>query len=238
MAKGFIFGMNSSVNAGLIIEQRPNPTVPERRKTVHRVAGRSDDVYEDEGCYNNIEISYKVGCSSIDEHLSAIKALLSPVGYTQLMDSYMGNYYRRAYLLNPVKFEEELVNFGHATLTFSADPYLYDLPGENPSTTISSSGTNLRNPNSNTASLPLIFATGTAGNTITLHISSRSYAFKIPASGEIAIDSLNEIAYSNNQNACNCLDFDEFPYLDAKSSISCSYTGTATIQIFPRWRKL
>lgn len=238
MANFFVYGTKNSTLAGLTIEKRPAPKVPERRKTVYRVAGRDDDLYEDEGVYNNVILPYQVGCNNIDAHMDYIKSMVTQNGYNKLVDTYNSDVYRRAFVNNPVEFTEDLMNFGHATIEFSADPYFYFDSGDRTISLIKA-GTTLTNPAPGYIAKPLFVANGTAGSTITMHIENRTYTFRIPTGKtSITIDCLNETAYSGSMNACAFLDFDEFPYLDAKSSILITYSNGTGTSIKPRWRKL
>lgn len=238
MATTFQFAHGNSASLGFIVEKRSAPVSVEIRKTIHKVAGRDDDIFEDENCLNNITLEYQVGSKNIDYSIQMINKMLNEYrGYQKLIDSNYPDGYRRAFVSNQVKFTEDLKNFGHAALQFSADPWFYLNSGDT-ETTVTTSGVTLQNPDDFFTAKPLIVAQGTAGSTVTLHIMSRSYAFTIPPGGKITIDCLNQTAYTDTANACRYLNFEEFPYLDARSSISVSRTGGTSLKITPRWRRL
>lgn len=235
----FEFGLYNSNYANLYIEKRPAPAAPERRKSVYTVAGRSDDVYEDEGCFNNITLAYQVGCSHIDENLAYIKALVSQSGYMKLKDTYYPDGYYRAFIYNPVKFTEDLLNFGHATIEFSADPYFYLDLGDTPITL--SSARTLTDP-TGFGSKPTIIVNGTSGANVTIFINSKQYNCKIPSGySKLIIDCFNEVAYvadgSVNKNAIKYYLSDEFPMFDGRNP-AISFVGATSMTILPKWRRL
>lgn len=238
----FTFGNYNSANLHLYIEKRPSPVIPERRKTVYRVAGRDDDLVEDEGCFNNIPLSYQVGCANIDNNLPNIKAMLAQTGYQTLRDTYRTNGYRRAYLNNAVAFSEDLLNFGHANIEFSADPYFYLDSGSVTSDYISQ-GQNFSNPTQYVAkpyiSVEMV-APKSTDTVVNLSIGSNTYHFTIEKNtAGVMIDSMSEVMLRGNTNVLKYYESDTFPVFEPSTNyVSWTATNPIKIRIKPRWREI
>lgn len=233
-------GVNSYTGMGLIIEKRPQPVASIQRYEAVEVEGRDDTLFMPKGNYVNVPLVYQVACSDINRYLPIIRLnLIDNLGYVKLTDTYTTGGFYRAFISNPIQFSEDLLNFGHANVEFSASPWFYLNSGET-GVPIGATTTSLTNPEPYYKALPLIEVTGTAGQNITLYIRSRQYSFKIPTGKtKITIDCLSETAYDNDgQNAVKYLNFEEFPYLDDKNIITVSRLGGSAMTLTPRWRRL
>lgn len=232
MANSFTFGEHSTTEFGLIISKKKIYSTPARNVSFLSVPGRCGDVISDDGSYPNIEVSYTVGCKNIGSQLENIASWLSQPGYLKLSDTYMPNFFRLAANVSGQSWDEQLLNFGEATLTFNCKPFRYLVSGEN-TTTFTTSGT-ITNPTS-FSSLPHIKITG-SGN-VTLHVNSNSYLLSA-ISPNIEIDSEMMSVYRGTTLLNNKAGFDEFPVLEPGDN-SISWTGTVTkVEIVPRWRCL
>lgn len=128
------FDGKDSRDFGLSIEQPEITKKPKRKVNRISVPGRSGDYLDDEGAYENAELSYRVWCRkeerdrvllSVDE----IAKWLSPAGYCVLSDSYDPDYFRRAVCLEPIDAEIVARRFARQELVFTCDPYKYSWAG-------------------------------------------------------------------------------------------------------------
>ena len=182
MINYFHFGpYQSKRDCGLVIEKRPRKTTPIRDFTLTHVPGRDGDVYIDNGCYHNIELTYSVGCSNVDSNITKIREMLSQPGYMHLRDSYDLEKFYIACVANPGQFEEDLLNFGHATVIFNAEPYRYEYFGYGTSQTFATSGssTKLTNPYKYSAK-PKFHIQGSGGGNYTLYVTNNSVQIGYP----------------------------------------------------------
>lgn len=240
MINQFAFGdFKSYDDCGLYIEQRPSPTVPQRDITKTHVPGRSGDVIQDNGSFLNFTRTYKVGCSDIDGHIDKIKEMLSQTGYQMLMDTYDQMFYRFAAVVNATSFEEELLNVGHANITFDCEPYKYyafDIIARSVSTD-SSSVTTFSNPYPHDA-LPRLQIKADAGTSCTIMVNSKSFLFTMPTGNTVAyIDSLSESCYYNTKNLNSGYKSDSWPVLSPGDNTIC-VIGAKDAKILRRWRTI
>lgn len=236
----FIFGgFDSHEDCKLYIEKRPAPAIPQRDTTKTHVPGRSGDVIQDNGCFLNVTRTYKVGCSDIDGNFANIKKMLAQIGYQELTDSYDPFFYRFAAVLNETSFEEDLLNVGHANLTFDCEPYKYDISGiiARSVSASSSAMTTLNNPYDYPA-LPKFYITASAGTLLTIMINSKSYSFKMPtAFTEVNIDSRSESCYSVSHNLNSGYNSDYWPELTPGENNICVLNAKSA-KVYPYWRTL
>lgn len=232
MVNSFTFGEHSTTEFGLLISKKKIYSTPARNVSFLSVPGRSGDVIVDNDSYPNIEVSYTVGCKSIGSQLEDIASWLTEPGYSKLSDTYMPNFFRLAVNVSGQSWDEQLLNFGEATLTFNCKPFRYLVSGEN-TTTLTTGGT-ITNP-TNFSSLPYIKITG-SGN-VTLHVNSNSYSLST-ISPNIEIDSEMMSVYRGTTLLNSKAGFDEFPVFEPGEN-AISWTGTvAKVEIVPRWRCL
>lgn len=237
----FTFGdFQSLKDCGLYIEKRPAPQKPVRDVTAHQVPGRDGDVLIDNGRWNSVTVKYQVGCSDIDANIDKINQMLCQTGFQNLRDTYDPEVYRKACCINAMEFQEDLLNFGHATIEFSCDPYRYLISGNSSITATVTSDTVIENPTGFTA-LPRIYLVATPGATCTIHLNSNNYPVAMPSNrSSLYIDSESMNAYVGNTNFNDALLFDEFPVLEPGETTVQLTTSSGTIRalIIPRWRKI
>lgn len=236
----FIFGEYDSLeDCKLYIEKRPAPTVPQRDITKTHIPGRSGDVIQDNGCFLNVTRTYKVGCPDITGNFDKIKKMITQIGYQTLVDSYDPLFYRFAAVTNEISFEEELLDVGHANLTFDCEPYKYDITGKisKSVSTDSSALTTLSNPYDHSA-LPRLYITAARGASLTIMLNSKSFSFKMPTGfSNVNIDSGSESCYFTSNNLNDCYGSDTWPELTPGENKICVLNAQSA-KIFPNWRTL
>lgn len=234
----FTFGDYQSLkDCGLYIEKRPAPQKPVRDVSIHSVPGRDGDLIIDNGRWKSVSLKYQVGCNDIDSKIDNINEMLCQSGFRELTDTYDTEVFRKACCINAVEFQEDLLNFGHAVIEFTCDPYRYLKEGNfEQQITL---GSVLTNP-SECESLPRILVYAGSGTTCTIHLNSNNYTFKMPAGRNyLYIDSELMKAYYGNNNYTDALQFDEFPVLTSGATTVQATTSSGTIKLYitPRWRK-
>ncbi len=228
----FTFNNISSATHGLIISEKDIYSAPARDTEFVSVPGRNGDVLIDHGRFENINVSYTVGCKDIKNKAKSIKTWLCKSGYFRLTDSYQPDYFRMAAFASKLDISELINNVGQANLIFNCKPFMYSFAGQN-KTTLTSSGT-ITNPESYD-SQPYIKITGSGS--VTLTINSKAYLIN-GISSYIELDSELMSAYKGSTLCNNQIAFTEFPVLRSGSN-TISWTGSVSkIEIVPRWRCL
>lgn len=236
----FLFNdMNSYDDCGLYIEKRPAPMTPQRDITKTHIPGRSGDVIQDNGCYLNTTLTYKVSCSDIDSNLDAIKKMFDVVGYAKLFDTYDPDFYRYASVSNLISFEEELLNVGRANIEFDCEPYRYLTMGmySRKLSVDQSNMTSLTNEYDHNA-LPKIYFQAAAGTTCTIMVNSESFSYTMPPDQtKVYIDSASESCYFGGKNLVAGYNSDSWPCLLPGANTLC-VIGAINALIYPRWRTI
>lgn len=232
MLSDFTFNGTNSTEFGLYIKNKSVHKSAARKLSFEFVPGRDGDIIQDEGGYENIEITYNVRTPEYVSKIDDIANWLSPITYCRLLDSDDASKYRLGVCTSGVEWEHAGQGFGDCSLTFNCKPYRYLISGQD-TVTLTAAGT-LTNPTSY-KSLPYIKITG-SGN-VTLAINSNSYLLT-SISPNIEIDSEMMNVYRGTTLLNSKASFDEFPVLSPGSN-SISWTGTVTkVEIIPRWRCL
>ena len=125
-------GVSLSSLGGRIIES-PMHTIATRDKSFIKVYGQSGDEVVDNGSYNNVNFSVKIGFFTFVSHQTAeqlaraIINWLAPLqdGYYVYRDSYNTGYFTKAALTNFNEIVREMRTFLTATLKFSRVPFWY-----------------------------------------------------------------------------------------------------------------
>lgn len=228
----FTFNGQSSDDYGLFISKKDIYSAPARDQNFVSVPGRNGDVLIDNNRYENVNVSYTVGCKNVVDKATAIKLWLCKPGYFQLTDTYQPDYFRMAAFASNLNIDEVLENVGQAKIVFNCKPFRYSNTGQS-KRTFTSAGT-IANPEG-FSSQPYIKITG-SGN-ITLYIGSKSY-YITSVSSYIELDSELMSAYKGATLCNSQIGFTEFPEL-APGSNSISWSGSVTkVEIIPRWRTL
>ncbi|MBR5113191.1 MAG: phage tail family protein, partial [Clostridia bacterium] len=226
----FTFDNTTSSAYGLIISEKNIYSAPARAMEFVSVPGRNGDVIIDQNRFENINVSYTVGCKDIKNKAKSIKTWLCKSGYFRLTDSYQPLYFRMAAFASKLDISELINNVGQANLIFNCKPFMYSFAGQN-KTTLTSSGT-ITNPESYD-SQPYIKITGSGS--VTLTINSKAYLIN-SISSYIELDSELMSAYKGSTLCNDKIGFTEFPILTPGSN-SISWTGSVTkVEIIPRWR--
>lgn len=224
----------SSDTVRVIVERYPTRTYPQKKLLITSIPGKSGDMVEDQGTYENYSQAYQiylsadtVGLPSVAKSVAAW--LAGPKGYQRLEDSYTPDTFRLAFFEGPLDIENILNRFGRGTIFFNCDPRRFLTGGETP-VIFTAAGT-LSNDTPFPA-LPLIELTGSGD--ITLSVGSTQVQIS-DLEEKITLDSETQNAYNGSENLNSSILADEFPVL-LQGENTISWTGSvASVKIIPRW---
>lgn len=206
---------------------------PARDREVVSVPGRNGDIIRDFGRYQNIEIAYPafIVHSFASNIRDFANALLEPVDYVRIEDTYHPDEYRMGILaagmsVDPVAW----LVAGRFEIVFNCRPERFLKSGE-VAVEYTTSGS-ITNP-TRMAAKPLIRVYGSGDieiNGTPITIGSHSLAY-------IDIDCDLQEAFCGNANANRYISLDEFPTL-ASGANSVVLDGVTSIELTPRWWQL
>jgi predicted phage tail component-like protein len=227
-------GKRSYDDMNLIITDTPSRASPARRVTYTAVDGRNGDILNDEGCFDNGEVKYKVTAIAEDFEMPLLakkikRWLQGEAGYFVLTDTYDPNYFYLACYSGKIDIVDKFGKLGAATLTFKTKPFKFSFDGQR-KIAITETAT-IYNPEDWEAS-PYIKIVGRGD--ITLSINNASFAFT-GVDNYIEIDSDIQSCFKGTELRNNKANFIKFPKL-SEGENNISFTGAVSeIIIMPRW---
>lgn len=226
--------------------------IPERNYTAYSIAGRSGDLLQDNGKYNNIERAFKFDLIKNGKALPTLEAnVASKVGYKELRNSDDPNCYCMAAYegIERLAFGQLKMN-GSVEILFNCKPQKFLDSGNNAVTAGSSSSpVRITNPTGYTAK-PLIRMLPNSdlelknyyggfrlqmGN-ITEVSSSITYALIDCETLEVYNGTINLAPYLTIVGSV--VGNESFPFLEGNTSYDLIDRGTAGSTVYPRWWKL
>ena len=148
--KTFTFDGVSSADYDVYLTGVGVYNAPKRSVEMFSIAGRNGDYALDQGKFENITVTYRVGMYDTDENNFASKVsnfrnwLCSKVGYVRLEDEYNPNEYRMAVYSEGFNLEHDMLIAGEAEITFNCKPQRWLTSGET-AVSVANGGT-LNNP--------------------------------------------------------------------------------------------
>lgn len=148
--KTFTFDGVSSSTYGVYLTGKGVFDAPERAVEMIEVPGRNGTFALDQGRFQNITVTYKVGMFDDSETDFATKVsnfrnwLCSKIGYVRLSDEYNPDEYRMAVYSGGFELDHDLLIAGEAEITFDCKPQRWLTSGET-ATAVANNGT-LSNP--------------------------------------------------------------------------------------------
>ena len=227
-------GKRSYDDMNLIITDTPSRVSPARRVTYTKVDGRNGDILNDEGCFDNGEVKYKVTAIADTYEMPLLvrkikRWLQGEAGYFVLSDTYDPNYFYLACYSGKIDIADKLGLLGAATLTFKTKPFKYSFNGQRKITITGAAS--IYNPEDWEA-FPYIKIVGNGD--ITLSVNNTSFAFT-GVDGYIEVDSDIQSCFKGTELRNNKANFANFPKLSAGKN-NISFTGNVSeIIIVPRW---
>lgn len=238
MHKGRIyFNGKCSHDLGIVVEEVPSLSRPQRKYDEYVVPGRSGTIITQYDAYENIEKNYNIWFT--DYHYkdlySPVKAreiaawLYSSNGYMTLEDDFEPEYYRLAYFNGPLDIANIMQKYGKCTISFTCRPERYLKSGDNWIT----NPTSVKNPYVFDAK-PLIQISTTGNANITIGDST----FAVTGiNGTVFIDSETMNVYDVGGNSMNANFAGDFPILKHGENVIIINTPMAspnTIRVQPR----
>lgn len=129
----FIFNGVSAADMGLVVERYPGQPVPRKRLTSITIPGRSGNLHQWDGAYENVTLRYRCWfkASPVTDHAHAIKAwLMSAPALARLEDTYDPQVFRLATYKGGAEIDNVLDRFGRFTIEFDCDAPVYLKSGE------------------------------------------------------------------------------------------------------------
>ena len=223
----------ASDSFGLIVAGAGSFDAAEPDMTAYSVPGRNGDIIRDFGRYQNIEIAYPafIVHDFAENIRDFANALLEPVDYVRIEDTYHPDEYRMGILaagmsVDPVAW----LAAGRFEIVFNCRPERFLKNGET-AVEYTTSGS-ITNP-TRMAAKPLIRVYGSGNiniNGTPIIIASHSLSY-------IDIDCDLQEAFCGNVNANMYISLDEFPKLDSGAN-SVVLGGVTSIKLTPRWWQL
>ena len=242
----------SSDSLNVIVEYIPSRTIARKKINTYSVPGRTGDIIDDEGAFDNYSQKYNIFIEGDEISNLPLRAravaewLMAPNGYAVLRDNYDINSFRYAYFQGPLDIGTWFNIHGQAAIEFVCDPHRYLDEGQKEITV--SDSAYLINPTAFKAK-PLIRIFGTTGGAGTVTLAQKTIQI-LTISDNMYVDCFTGQAYTredsiiidgvelqgtddvsvNDQILCT-----DFPVL-SKGDNHVSFTGDiSSLTIVPRW---
>ena len=237
----FIFNGVSSADMGLVIERVPNRTTARKKVETFSIPGRSGDLHQWDGSYENQQRSYRgwFQADPVPKQLHKIAAWLQDAPFScRLEDSYDEAVYHLASYLGGDSIESITQGLARFTVTFdvAAPAYLAALEGF----TITSGGL-INNPTGRDA-LPLFELTGSVSGLLKVGDSILTILFPGTETHTIYVDcELREVweVVDGVETFTNTAIYrNEYPKIAPGTNKIEITGGIDTVRVWPRWWKL
>ena len=247
-------GVSLSSLGGRIMEA-PMHTIATRDKSFSKIYGQSGDELIDNGSYNNVPFSIKIGFftfvsrQTAEQLARAIINWLAPLqdGYYVYRDSYNEGYFTQAALVNFDQIQREMRTFLTATLTFNRVPFWYKDSGQTAITFYNGSGSNeIVNPEIYTSEPIYKFITYRGFNdTVNITVNDQTISFVTSYhSNDYYLDNVSKQFYRISDGTKVFLGAQLLPDLiQGTNTISFNLngsmaTGSFQLDVIPNWRRL
>lgn len=231
-----IFNGHRSDEMGLVISGDGTYNAPKRKATEYKIPGRNGTLIIDEGCYENITVTYPASIvRDFVRNAEALRAWLSnSPTYCRLEDSYHPDYFRLARYSGGVEFKNftPRLRAASVSLVFDCKPQRYLKSGEIPISGVSG----LRNPTAFQARPKIKFTAAETSGSIA--VGNCTITFSDVAVGEtITIDGETMDAITSGlQNANKYIVITGGDLVvDGGSYAPIVASGLSDFEIVPRW---
>lgn len=233
MLHDFTFNGRSAAEMSIYIGNKSGFDIPKRSVEKVSVPGRNGDIIIDNGCYENIKITYHALLDSRSrkfgnqaEHLRKVKAWLSGGfgRYCRLSDTYDNEAFRLGAFVDVVNIKRLDDNFAECDIAFDCVPLRYLYSGENP-VAMTEDGS-IYNPTDITAK-PIIKIN--AEGSVTLSVNGKEISIN-DISNSVTLDCAQLRAIDVDNYKVRGI-FPEF----AAGNNDISFSGATSIEIIPRW---
>lgn len=241
----FEFNDTSSLDMGLHVAKRVKKRIPQKRVTTYSIPGRSSDLHQWDGAYENYEIVYEcffapdTGKQLADRAHDIAEWLHNAPFESRLEDSYDDDVYRLGSYIGGAEIEDIMGAVGLVKITFDVAAPAYLKSGET-ALTITNGGL-LNNPTAR-ESLPLIELVGSVSGLVKIGDYSLTIVFPGMDTHTLLVDcDIREAwevvdgveVYSNTVVATK-----KFPRIAPGTNKIEITGGIESVRVYPRWWKL
>lgn len=234
----FIFNGTSAAEMGLNVERIPSQYSPRKRIVSHAIPGRSGDLHQWDGSWENHPIRYECWFKSnpVQTQAHRIKRWLqtAPAG-ARLEDTYDGSVYHLATYVGGAEIQNIRDRFGRFIVEFDCDPRAFLKSGD---FTVNITGGGLVNNQGFDVSYPLIEVTGRTGGTVTINDTVLLVRFPGYDTLTLRIDTYLREAWDitdGGETSMNeWITGTEFPVLRPGSNTITIDGGVESVRVWPR----
>lgn len=231
-----VYGGEASSDFGIVVAQAPTFDKPKRKETNYTVPGRNGTVLFQQDAFDDVTRSYSVWLTKradMDyvETINAFSAWLnSKKGYQRLEDSFEPEVFRLAHYQSGQDIENNLMQYGKATISFTCRPERFYKSGEEEVEITNVSA--IENPTRFIAK-PLIHIEVASTETVTVSIGGEGITAEVDDYINIDCERMN--AYRLDGENMNTEIGGTFPTLKPGNN-GIAITGTVTkVTIIPRF---
>lgn len=224
---------------GLTVELIPDLYIPRKRITAHQIPGRSGDLHQWDGAWENYPVRYQCWfkATPTGAQLRKVAAWLSdaPAG-ARLEDTYDDAVYRLATYVGGADVENVRNRYGRFIVEFDCDARKFLKSGDS-ALNITSSGL-LNNQTGNT-SYPLIELTGHVSGTVTINGVSLLVRFPGTETKTLRVDTYLREAWDITDGGETSMNEwiagTDFPVIVPGSNAISIGGNVESVRVYPRW---
>lgn len=236
----FTFNGVSASSMGLVVERFPAQHTPRKRLTTISIPGRSGDLHQWDGGFENFTQQYVCWFKSspVSDQAHRIKQwLLSAPAASRLEDTYDSSVYHLATYQGGAEIENSRDRFGRFTVEFDCASPAYLKSGDAPVTF--AGGGVLTNPSA-WASLPLLVISGSVSGVVKIGGTSMTIRFVgYDDMRTLYVDSDSreawELADGERISRNDWVASQDFPSIDPGDNAISMTGGIKSVAIYPRW---
>ena len=237
----FVYKGVRSSDMGLHIEKKDVFSAPKYDVEFKSIPGRNGDHILPNGRYPNGQVTYSVfllakTVQELADKITAVKAWLysEQDQYHTLSDSYDTKYYRKAVFAAKLDIEDELNRIGVFTVSFSCQPFRYNIAGADV-ILCTTSGEIVKNPNA-FASKPHIKVYGKGKGSLTIQSAGSNATWHFENIDEYTeIDSEQMNCFKGTALKNDTVSGSGFPQLYPGDNTIVFDGGITSVEIIPRW---
>lgn len=225
---------------GLTVERIPDLYIPRKRITAHQIPGRSGDLHQWDGAWENYPVRYQCWfkAAPTGAQLRKVAAWLSgaPAG-ARLSDTYDPDVYRLATYAGGVDVENIRNRYGRFIATFDCDARKFLKTGD---TALNITGSGLLNNQTGNTAYPLIEITGSVSglvkiNDVPLLVRFPGYDDTRTLRVDTYLREAWDITDGGETSMNEWIAGTDFPLIVPGSNTISIDGGIDSIRVYPRW---
>lgn len=241
MANRFLFGNVNSEDYGVYISGSGTFNKPSRRVERFSVPGRNGDLTIDEGCYNNVTVTYPcfIARGFESRFHDFMAAMMVQKGYQRLKDTYDADHFREALFMDEVEPEPRTLNrTGTFDLSFNCKPQRFIVNGDRFVDLFPTGQAGIYNP-TRYAALPTIRIYGYGALALSSADHSYDYTVTVAQHTEnyVDVDSYAEECHidGDSMNQYVTIGTTGFPKLHNGETFATKADTITSVEIMPNW---